>query len=262
MSEGLEVGRDGSISRYRYAHACPVKDGKTVIAVVRWGDNGGANTSVELKGSIADETFQSLRDRWPDHACSRFDVASDFAAEDLFDDADRELKLIAAASRPAVITRPEGAGWNHHGYGRSTYFGSTESDAHAILYDKSRERIERGGLAPADVIPNWVRFEAKVHPQKAEHKRVLARLSPSQALGMVRWLPPMFDAFAGIKAERVTLPKRVRDDDRTYGALLAQYGRFISSKAGANPEDFIRQLLKDQAQMEAIRRGELYRSVA
>lgn len=255
ISEALELGVDGSIPAYRYSHARPVRDGKTTVAVVRWGGNGGANTSVELKGSIANDTYQQLRDRWPSHACSMLHVCADAAAEGLFDEADAKLKSIAARSRPPVITRPDGAGWNHPGLGRSTYFGSKESDAHAILYDKSRERIERGGLMPADVLPNWVRLEGKIHPKKAPSKQLLARLSLAQALSLVRWLPPMFEAFAGIDAQPVALPKRIRDDDRTYAALLSQYGRFIRDKASQQgPASFIDDLLRDLERMETFRR--------
>lgn len=256
MTESIELGPDGSIPAYRYSHARPIRDGKTTIAVVRWGGNGGANTSIELKGSIAEETYRPLRDRWPMHACSMLHVAADFAAEGLFDDADRALKAIAAANRPPVITRPEGAGWNHPGMGRSTYFGSKESDAHAILYDKSAERIERGGLHPSTVLPNWVRLEAKIHPKKAPTKKLLGRLSMTQALGLARWVPPMFEAFAGIKAEPVELPKRVRDDDRTYAALIAQYGRWIETQASdKGAERFIHELLRDAARMREFRYG-------
>lgn len=253
-TEGLELGSDGSIPAYCYDHAIPIKDGRTIIGIVRWGGNGGAHTNVELKGSIANEVYLPLRERWPVHACTRMDVAADFAAEGLFDDADQQLKRIAAASRPPVITRPEGAGWNHPGLGRTTVFGSGESDAHAILYDKSRERIERGGLDPAFVIPNWVRFEGKIHPKKREGKQILSRLKLDQALGMVRWLPPMFEAFAGITPHRVELPKRVKDDDRTYAALLRQFGPYIAQKAAQKGSHaLIDQMLKDMEFLQSLR---------
>ena len=82
--ERQTVGADGSVPRQCYDHAVPVLDGKTVVAVVRWGGNGDGVT-VDLKGSIAHQTFGLLRARWPQHSMTRVDVAVDGTASGLFD---------------------------------------------------------------------------------------------------------------------------------------------------------------------------------
>lgn len=255
--EQIQVGREGALNRWKYDHAVGVQDGKTLVAAVRWGGNG-EGISIELKGSIANETYGLLRARYSDHSCSRMDVALDRSAVGLFELAHARLLSIAQGNNPRISTEPKGKGWDQPGvYGRTKYFGTRESDAHAMLYEKGFERVERGGLEAQEVDLNWVRYETSVHPAKREHKALLASMTPAQAVGWKSWLASMYSSFSGLPAQAVDLPRRESDDERTYAALLHQYGRFIERKAGLSPGDFIDQVLSDLITIRRRRSGAL-----
>ena len=254
MREQILVGREGGINRWKYEHGVGILDGKTTIACVRWGGNGGG-VSVELKGSIASETYGLLRARYPEHACSRLDLAVDRTAPGLFDLAHKNLMVIAQHNNPRISSEPSGKGWDQPGvYGRTKYFGTRESEAHALLYEKGFERRDRAGVDPASVDLNWVRFEVSIHPSKTLHKKTLASLVPGEAVGWSAWVRQMVEYFSGVDADRVSLPKVASDFERTYLAMIAQYGSFLEKNLARDP-DFITTMVHDIQQMQAVRRG-------
>ena len=261
VREQILVGREGGINRWKYEHGVAVLDGKTTVACVRWGGNGGG-VSIELKGSVAHETYGLLRARYQDHACSRLDLAIDRTAPGLFDLAHRNLLAIASSNNPRISTEPAGKGWDQPGvYGRTKYFGTRDSEAHAILYEKGFERRDRAGIDPATVDLDWTRFELSIHPSKKIHKLTLAGLTPLQAVGWSGWMRTMTEYFAGIDAARVSLPKVASDDDKTYDALITQYGAWVAKKSAQNPQ-FLETLLHDMQQRQLSRAGKLQRAMS
>lgn len=256
VHEQVLIGRDGALPRWRYDHAVGVSDGRTLVAVVRWGGNGDG-VSVEFKGSVADSVYQSFRDMWPMHSCSRMDACLDRTRSGLFDLVHAACMAIASEARPRVLTEPKGLGWDQPGdYGRTKYFGSRKSsDLHLVLYEKGFERRDRGGLAESDVDLAHVRLEASAHPQKKHAKDALSRCTPLQVFGLSAWSRAMFEAFAGFEADPVRLPERVSDDDRTMAALLHSYGSFIDRKAAENGPAFFDELLSEVRNLRARRQG-------
>ena len=93
-----------------------------------------------------------------------------------------------------------------------------------------------------------------LHPSKTAHKKILATLSPLQAVGWNRWLSHMAEVFAGLQAQRVSLPKIATDFERTYAALMHQFGPFIDQQAERDPR-FLEQLLIDVASVRRLKSG-------
>lgn len=253
--EQILVGREGRINLWKFEHGVAIQDGKTTIACVRWGGNGGG-TSIELKGSIAHETYQPLRARYPFHATSRMDGAVDRTREGLFVQAHDACMAIASESTPRVSSEPAGKGWDQPGvYGRTKYFGTRESNQHVVLYEKGFERRDRGGLAADQVDYNHVRFESSVHPSKREDKIALSICTPLQLFGWSRWMRAMFESFTGMEADEVKRYPKLRDDERTYAALLQQYGPFIARMAEVEGADFLHRILADHRGLLDLRSG-------
>jgi hypothetical protein len=251
--EQVLVGREGKIALWKYDHGVAILDGKTTVACVRWGGNGGG-TSIELKGSVAHEVYQSLRDRYPFHAVSRIDAAVDRTRKGLFDQAHADLMAIAQQTNPRVSSEPAGKGWDQPGeYGRTKYFGTRESNQHVILYEKGFERRDRAGVNPSELDFNHVRLECSLHPAKRLFKEALAMVTPLQVFGASPWTREMLHAFTGIEASTVKIPARQSDDERTYAALLQQYGKFITKQYCAKGDGFFTQILTDQSGYEDFR---------
>lgn len=227
--ERLQVGKDGAVNRWKYDHGLAIFDGRSAVAGVRWGGNGG-KTNIELKGSVAPDTFGLIRAHYPDHGCTRLDVALDLAAPGLFDDTLAKLRAIAHGSNPRIAMTPDGD-WEYGEKGRTMYFGSRESQTRVVLYEKGLELAAKSGLAAHFFDRNHVRLELRLKPDKASEKALLASLAPEASWGWSPWAAKALEAFTGLSAVRVELPARETDDERTWRALVAQYGRFLDRQA-------------------------------
>lgn len=253
--EQILVGREGKINLWKYEHGVAVFDGKTCVAAVRWGGNGGA-VSIELKGSVADDVYEALRDRYPGHACSRADAAVDRTRPGLFEQAHVAMMAIAMETNPRVSSEPAGKGWDQPGlYGRTKYFGTRGSDQHGQLYEKGFERRDRGGMSADLVDLNHVRWEASIHPSKKSDKLALAICTPLQMVGWNGWMRDMFESFTGIEADLVLKAPRLRDDERTYAALLHQYGGFLDRLAEVEGDALLRRIVNDHRELQKLKAG-------
>jgi hypothetical protein len=239
-AQGLQIGQDGAINRWKYEHGVGLFQGRSAVGAVRWGGNGGG-TSIELKGSIAHETFGLLRARWSPHSCSRMDVAVDLAAPGLFDLALDRLRGIARGSNPKIAMEPRGD-WEYGEKGRTMYFGSRDSDAQVVLYEKGLEQFARGEPLWD---PSHVRLELRLHPQKSGTKYTLAELVPSDAWGWTGWTTAALEAFTGLNASRVELPPRLHDDERAYRAMVKQYGGLLDRLADGHWHNLTARLRDD-----------------
>lgn len=247
--EGLSLGKDGSVKRYRYEHAVPVADGRHVVAVVRWGGNGDG-TNIELKGSIAHETFGLLRSRW-EHRVSRLDVAVDGSAPGLFDrtfTAIHELHESLPRNRKPAFRQEGDWVFRAPGTSRTAYFGSAGAGMTVVMYEKGLEREIVAGYIEQD--PNWVRLEARIQPQTRDAKAMLSRIDPAAAWGLSGWAPQWLEIFNGMRPDPVKLPRRIADEEKTYQALLMQYGSFLR----AHPNR-LASLSHDLEQLEAMKQG-------
>jgi hypothetical protein len=256
IREQILVGRDGAVPRYRYDHAVAIQDGKSVVAVVRWGGNG-ESTSIELKGSIANETYGLLRSHWPDHRVSRLDVAVDGTAPGLFRRTFDAFELIRsempANRRPKLYQRGDWTELPPKRDGLSAYYGSKDSEVQVVLYEKGWERETRGGLTDQD--RDWTRLELRVTPLRRESKTLLSGVSPSAAWGWSEWSARWLEAFQGMRPSRVELPARQRDDDRAYGALLSQYGALLDKFAAGDWSGLGERLGRDLKALQGLKKG-------
>lgn len=247
---------DFVVKRNAYQTAIPVMDADSVLAIVRWGGNGDG-TSIELKGSVADQTFGLLRARFPDHSCSRLDVAVDGTAAGLFDAvAARLFGLVEARPvnrRPRIdqhgdwITRAPGTS-------RTVYFGGGDP-AMVVLYEKGREREIVAGMVEQD--QDWTRLELRLTHRRREGKRALAAIQPGAAWGMAPWAAEFLEAFQGLRPAPVKLPARIPSDDRAWMALLAQYGPLLRRRSAGDWATLGELLGYDLEQQTKLRQGKL-----
>jgi Replication initiation factor len=252
--EQIMVGREGKVPSWKFDHAVGIDDGKARVANVRWGGNGGG-VSIEIKGSVANETYGLVRAHFPGHRVTRMDVAVDRTAPGLFDQALQALQALAKEQHPPVSMEPAGKGWYDEAvprqHGRTMYFGSNQSDAQEVLYEKGFERIARGGESEADL--DWTRLELRLHPQTREGKLRAATLTPVEAWGFTRFTRASLEAFTGLESDLVVLPERQADDDRTYAALLRSFGPFLARKACPDPVGFISAVLRDLDTLQTLK---------
>lgn len=245
-----ELGKDGSLKRYAYAHAVPLLSDGDVVAAVRWGGNADT-VSLELKGSVADRVYGLVRAHYPGHASTRMDVAVDGTGIGLYDrTVERMLAIreeLPTNRRPKIDQRGD---WITPA-GRSLYVGSQESGFRVVAYEKGHEREARLGVENPD--PNWVRLEARCTPSDRLAKLLLAQLSPLEVWGLSRWGAAYLEAFNGLEPDPVQIPKRIADDDRAYGALLSQYGALMARRAGDDWSAFGRALGRDLEALQRLR---------
>lgn len=247
-----DLGKDGSLKRYAYAHAVPLTVGRDVVAAVRWGGNADT-VSVELKGSIADRTYGLVRAHYPDHACTRMDVAVDGTGPGLFNRMlDRMLTIreeLPDNRRPKVHQVGDWITPN----GRTLYIGSQDSGMRVVLYEKGHEREARTGVENPD--PHWTRLEARCTPDKRLPKLLLAQTSPLEVWGWCTWASAYLEAFNGLHPDPIERPRKISDDDRAYGALLTQYGPLLDRLAGGNWSELGHRIGRDYAALDNRRQG-------
>lgn len=222
---GLEVV-PGFKATYNYGAALAVKIDGDVVGVVRWGGNGDG-TSVDLKGAIAHEVYGLLRARWPEHRVTRCDVAIDRVAPGLFERTYNAMRELAGSKRPRVQLRHEGDWTWRERPGLSCYFGSTQSDFHLVLYEKDAELEAKKRIAITDETRGWTRLEVRCLPKKKQLGTMVAALSPPEIIGLYPYGRDAVSIFDGFEAKALKRPPRLSSEERTYQALLAQYGAFL-----------------------------------
>jgi len=211
---------------YSYAYALGAKVDGDVVAVVRWGGNGDT-TSVDLKGSISHSTYGLLRAQWPVHRVTRMDVAVDRVSPGLFMRSYEAMKNLAGAKRPRVGLRHEGDWTWRDRPGLSCYFGSPDSDFQLVLYEKDAEMLAKQGISITDETRGWTRCEIRCRPKKRPLGELVAGLSPSDVIGLHAFGREALELFNGFRANALKSPPRLRSEERTYMALLDQYGDFL-----------------------------------
>jgi DNA relaxase NicK len=219
--EKIWVDTKQAVMRDFYQHAVVMKDGAAVVAIVRYGGNrGGVN--VELKGSVAQETYGLLRARYPGHQVSRMDVAIDRTRRGLFERTTRlmekAVRALPANRKPYVEHKGD---WTTAGRGRTLEIGKAENGGTLVIYEKGYERASKlGGVQDL----NWVRAEARATPSDAEGKKALASMLPSAVWGLSWAFRTCHRVFQAAEADPVRLPKHVTSDERTYRWALEAFG--------------------------------------
>lgn len=212
--------------RQGYRHAVDLVQGERRVAVVMWG--GVHETAhVQASGESSNLVATSIRERWV-HRISRVDACVDW------DDAGAWDAVCGAGldlARRRNLRKEQAGDWlDPHGgpgQGRTLYIGARSSSVRCRLYEKGRQLPEAGR-------PDWVRAELQVRPQKAA-KAALAALQPREVWGSAEWSQELLTALTGDEVPPARVVQwREPDFDRSYRAMLRQYGRTLEHLAVAN----------------------------
>jgi hypothetical protein len=115
--------------------------------------------------------------------------------------------------------------------GRTLYLGAPTSHTRLRLYDKAAELRQKLRWSPKRVtVPDELaRLECQVRPQTPGAKYLAARASPIELMGSSAWMRELMLRVGGLELApfEAGRPWRQADDDRAYGALLAQYGGLL-----------------------------------
>lgn len=247
LADGIEVM--DRLPTYNYAQSLGVKVDGDVLGVVRWGGNGDG-TSIELKGAISHPTHGLLRSRWPQHRVTRIDVAVDRVAPGLFMRSYDAMRALAGEKRPRVTVDHEGDWTWRERPGLTAYFGSKQSDFRIALYEKDAEQLTKKGLPITDETRGWTRFELRCRPQKKPLAAMVAGLTPDEVVGLSPFGREALALFNGFEAAALKHPPRIRSEERTYMALLTQYGEFLRQHP-----DRMASLAHDLQQLDRFRKG-------
>lgn len=217
----VEEGR----GRHNYHQAFTVRDRQgDRVALVLAGGNNGAHPNAAASGAAAAGFAGLVREAWPMHQVSRFDVAEDFCEPGAFEAAEavcREVARERGISGRAIVP-------DDPSEGRTYYMGAKTSDVRVRLYDKTAET--RARLAPerhAEIPDNWARLEVQVRPRK-EGRLVAAHVSPEQAWGFSGWTHELAQRAFALQVERITMQAgRETDHERAYRFMLRQYGNVL-----------------------------------
>jgi hypothetical protein len=184
---------------------------------------------VVVSGETAQAASELLRTQWPGHTVSRADVCTDYAEPGAYDRL-QELALDVAKDRRIKV----GTAGDHllTKEGRTLYLGSTKSHTRLRLYDKAAELRAQFASQPAkllEVPAELARFECQVRPQTGDAKAAAARADPVALMGSASWMRELVQRVDGLSLApfQAARPWRQADDDRSYAALLAQYGGLL-----------------------------------
>lgn len=230
--------RDESDMVVRMRHITPQRPYKTAVELYSVSPShevvfcsvhfGGVNEKCMFRATSdrATRGAEFVRSRFPDHTCSRVDVAMDFCeGPELFGVLVDWLVEYANNCNPKMAVDYRGD-WSNASKGRTLYVGSRKSATYIRLYEKGFQQIAVGN---PDADPDWVRFEAEIKPEKKEGKAKLARATPEQCFGCSRLLRDFVEFISGDKLEPITVGKvrKMTDHDRTFSHMCYQYGSVL-----------------------------------
>lgn len=212
---------------YMYSRALMVREGedRVKVAEVHW---GGVNSGVFVRSTSDNARVFSafVRETWPEHSCSRVDVALDFCEKGAFESL--HSLGVRIASEFGLKIRRQGD-WDLGEGGRTVTIGSRQSVLYIRIYEKGYER-KAAGVADAPL--DWVRFEVEVKPAKSDGKRKAAFMEPYQFFGASRALRYVAEVLSAMSLEPVRLHTQYRPAEfiralnhmcYQYSDVLAQY---------------------------------------
>lgn len=224
---------------YGYSEAWDLCRGDHRIVSLMWGLHSSPDPHVQFTGADAVEGARLCRKVWPNHRVSRVDSALDWYEEGAWE------RLSSAA---LAVAEKHGVTVQHVGdfmrgeKGRTLYLGSKSSAVFVCLYEKGKQ-------PGFDLLgePHWVRLEVRVRP-KSGAKSQCATITPPEVFGCALWTKELYEQLVdvSIPRRRVGSQWSPSDDDRSYAAMLKQYGPLMVRMCGAiGPKVFVDRLLKD-----------------
>lgn len=223
VAEGGEVkmGR----GKHNYHHSATVDDrkGNRAALVLFGGPNG--NPNITASGEACDEFVPMFRRTWPEHRPTCLHAAQDFGDADAFDRVEAVCKSVTAEHRVKGLSLVP----DDPADGRTYTMGSFKSMVYGRLYDKAAER--RKALPPelhGEIPEHLTRLEVVCRPPR-EWRDAAASWEPQHVFAAADWTQAIADAAMGLQLERVMRRcGRVSDFERSYRAMLGQYGRTFS----------------------------------
>jgi len=192
-------------------------------AAVAWGGmHADAGTvMIEVKGSPSRDMVPMIRDRYPDHACTRVDAAYDLDKVGAWD----ELLTEVVDVKSKFNLRGEKRGdWDFPDDGRTMYLGAT-STVRVRLYEKGKQPEYRDCGHP-----DWVRLEVQVRPKK-EARQVYTTLDAMEVWGASKYTREL--ASRVLQRELDPFPagtvRRLSSRDRALDFMCEQYGSHLLS---------------------------------
>jgi hypothetical protein len=215
---------------YRFGQR--LSDSQGLVCQVWW---GGCHQlpHVVSSGESAQSVAEVLRAE-VDHWVSRADACLDFAEPDAFERLQGISLGVAEQFRVKVNTAGDHLLTMQ---GRTVYLGAPTSHTRLRLYEKADELRAKFRADPARLatVPDHLaRLECQVRPQTPQAKAEAAVCSPMALMGSARWMRELMRLVSGIGLEPFEAGRgwRQADDERSYAALLAQYGGLLGRICG------------------------------
>jgi hypothetical protein len=194
-----------------------------------WEGGMHSHPHVVASGAVAHHVAESLRTHFNErHTVSRCDACVDYADPGAYDLL-QEVALGVAKDKGIKV----GTAGDHllSLKGRTLYLGASTSHTRLRLYDKAAELREKlKGSAALEIPEHLARLELQVRPKTPEAKAAAAQASPLELMGSASWMRELLRRAEGLEIQPFAAGREWRqaDDDRSYAALLAQYGGLLS----------------------------------
>jgi hypothetical protein len=218
--DGKPEWEDLAKAPHGYARGRRLHDTDGQVAMVWWGGTHEL-PHVVSSGESAPKVAEVLRTQYATkHRVTRADPCIDYADPGAYD----RLQQLALG-----VAKERGIKVNTAGDHLLTFEGRT-------LYDKAAELRQKLRWSPKRVtVPDELaRLECQVRPQTPAAKYLAARASPIELMGSTAWMRELMLRVGGLDLSpfEAGRPWRQADDDRAYGALLAQYGGLLKRICG------------------------------
>jgi hypothetical protein len=191
-------------------------------AAVAWGGEHQGLVMIEVKGAPTRQIVPAIRERYPEHVCTRVDSAYDLDKPGAWDELLTEVLDVKGQFKLKGEKRGD---WDYPEDGRTMYLGAPTSPVRVRLYEKGKQKEYRG-LGH----PNWVRLETQVRPQKAA-KTVYKGLDALEVWGASPYTREL--AMRVLKRELNPFPAgtvwKPSSRDRALDFMVGQYGAHLLS---------------------------------
>lgn len=232
LAEGPAEWFQARSAPHGYGVAQRLEDASGLVCQV-WHGGTHAYPHAVITGELAQAASELLRAELPDHRVTRADSCMDFIEPGAYDRLQGLAVEVAAARRIKVGTAGDHLLTKE---GRSVTLGARQSATYLRIYDKTAEQRSKFASDPvrlAAIPEHWTRLECEVKPQGKDAKEAAALIDPVSLMGSAAWMRDLMGRVAGMDLPpwQATKSWRQSDDDRTYAALLAQYGGVLRRKA-------------------------------
>lgn len=226
--DGKPEWEDLQRAPHGYARGKRLHDSDGQVAMVWW---GGCHElpHVVSSGESAHKVAEVLRTEYRQkHRVTRADACIDYGEPGAYDRL-QELALGVAKERGIKVNTAGDHLLTLEG--RTLYLGAPTSHTRLRLYDKAAELRQklRWSVKRLTVPDELARLECQVRPQTPLAKVAASQCSPIELMGSSAWMRELMLRVGGLELApfEAGRPWRQADDERAYGALLAQYGGLL-----------------------------------